>query len=162
LCGSAGSVIRFDGLRQAPNVARKLIEPTKMRKTKDKKTYVTIPNKGDYELDSLLRIIDYLRQLTWRYKQWLPSPALIDKSGGSSQQYVGQKFDSKYFDLIEDGWTHDHCEICFATISNKPDYGGSDGYVAENSDWVCRECFALFIQPKNAHEAIQRLKTKRK
>ena len=133
-----------------------------MQETPHKKTYLTIPNKGDYELQFLLHTVDYLRKLTWTYKKWTSTPALIDKSGGSSQQYIGQKFDPKYFDLVENGWTHDHCEICFETISNKPGYGETDGYVADNSVWLCEQCFSLFIEPKDVQETIRTLETKKK
>ena len=133
-----------------------------MQNNKDKKTYVTIPNKGDHELDNLLETVEYLRQLTWTYKIWKPTPALIDKSGGSSSQYMGQNFDPKYFDLVEDGWTHDHCEICFQTISNKEGYGDMDGYEANNGDWVCKDCYSLFIKPSDVQDIIKSLKSIKK
>jgi hypothetical protein len=130
-----------------------------MQKNQDKKIYVTIPNRGDHELSNLLDTVDYLRQLTWTYKIWTPTPALIDKSSGSSRQYVGQTFDSKYFDLVEDGWTHDHCEVCFQTISNIEGYGDSDGYKGDSGDWICKDCYALFIKPEDVQKTIRSLKT---
>lgn len=37
------------------------------------KTYdVTIPNKGEHELKSLLETVDYLRQVTWTLQVFLP------------------------------------------------------------------------------------------
>ena len=133
-----------------------------MQEKKDKKIYVTIPNKGEHELQYLLDTLDYLRQLTWTYKRWAPSPALVDKSGGSSRQYVGQNFDPKYFDVIEDGWTHDHCEICFTTISDKDGYGDTDGYKTNNNEWVCKDCYNLFINTDNIQDIIKSLNTTEK
>ena|SRR5438093_1377877 len=133
-----------------------------MQKNQDKKTYVTIPNKGEHELHTLLETLGYLRQLIWTYKVWMPTAALIDKSGGSSSQYVGQKFDPKYFDLVEDGWTHEHCEICYQRITNIEDYGDEDGYEAQNGDWVCKECYNLFIKPNDIQETLKSLKTTKK
>jgi hypothetical protein len=130
-----------------------------MQKEQDKKVYVTIPNKGDHELSNLLDTVNYLRQSIWTYKIWKPTPALIDKSGGSSRQYVGQKFDPKYFDLVADGWTHDHCEVCFQTISNIEDYGDADGYESENGDWICKDCYDLFIKPEDVQKTIKTFKT---
>jgi hypothetical protein len=130
-----------------------------MQESKNQKTYVTIPNKGEIELGYLLDTVDYLRQLNWTQKVWKATPALIDKTGSSPRQYVGQKFDPKYFDLVEDGWTHDHCEICSQTISDKEGYGDTDGYEAEDGDWLCKDCFNLFIRPDEIHEAIKSLKT---
>ena len=130
-----------------------------MQESKDKKTYVTIPHKGEFELSYLLDTVDYLRRLKWVHKDWKPTPALIDKSGGSSRQYVGQRFDPKYFDLVENGWTHDHCEICSQTISDKIGYGDADVYEGENGDWVCNECYHLFIIADDVQETIKPFKT---
>jgi len=128
----------------------------------DKKTYVTIPGKGDHELSSLLDTINYLRQLTWTYKVWTPTPALIDKTGGSSRKYVGQKYDPNYIDLVADGWTHDHCEVCYEVISDIETDSDKDGYTTDNSEWLCKDCYKLFIKPANANEIIGSLKTTEK
>lgn len=56
-----------------------------MQENQEKKTFVTIPNKGDFELNYLLDMVDYLRQFSWAYRVWKPTPALIDKSGGFIQ-----------------------------------------------------------------------------
>ena len=130
-----------------------------MQENQNKNTYVTLPNRGDYEVQTLLEIIKYLRQLAWTYKLWAQTPALIDKSGNSSRPYVGQNFDPKYFDLVEDGWTHDHCEICSQPISNIDGYGDRDGYKADNGEWICKNCYDLFIKPADIEATIQSLKT---
>jgi hypothetical protein len=129
-----------------------------MQNSQDKKTFVTIPNKGKIELSYLLDMVGHLRQFTWTYRAWKPTPALIDKSNGSSRQYVGQTFDPKYFDLVNDGWTHDHCEICAQTISDKNGYGDNEGYVSENGDWLCNGCHKLFIEPSDLEATIDSLK----
>jgi hypothetical protein len=130
-----------------------------MKLQQDKKVYVTIPGKGDHELSSLLDTISFLKPLAWTHKVWTPTPALIDKTSGSSRQYVGQKFDAKYFDLVPDGWTHDHCEICYETISNKEGYGDNEGYEADNGDWICNDCYNLFIKGGDINETIKSFKT---
>jgi hypothetical protein len=130
-----------------------------MQETQDKKTYVNIPNKGDIELNYLLDTVEYLHDSTWTKKIWEPTPALIDKKGGSSRQYDGQQFDPKLFDLVEDGWTHDHCEICQTTISNKEGYGDQAGYANDNGDWICLECYNIFIKPDDVQTTIESLGT---
>ena len=125
----------------------------------NKKYYVTIPNKGEHELNSLLETVDYLRQLSWTLQLWTTRPALIDKKGGSSRPFVGQKYDPNYFDLVDNGWTHDHCEICFQTISDIKDYGDLEGFTNYNNEWVCKSCFDLFIKPNNVKPIISSLKT---
>ena len=133
-----------------------------MKSQQAKKTYVTIPEKGDYELNFLLDTVIYLKQLVWTHKVWTPTPALIDKTGGSTSQYIGQGFDPKYFDLVEDGWTHDHCEICGETIYNKKCYGETEGYEADNGDWICNDCYNLFIKESDVTEIIKSFKTSMK
>lgn len=130
-----------------------------MEENKDKKNYVTIPNRGDFELNYLLGSVDYALQLSWTRKLWEPTPALIDKTGGYSRPYVGQKYDPNYFDLAEDGWTHDHCEICLQTISDKEGYGDTDGYKADGGEWLCNNCYNLFIKSENVQETINSLQT---
>jgi hypothetical protein len=131
-----------------------------MKKTDKEKSFITIPNRGQFDKTLLIETIDYLRQLNWTHKVWQPTPALIDKSSGLSRQFVGQRFDPHYFDLIPDGWTHDHCEICTQRLTNIPDYGEPNGYEAENGDWICTNCFNLFITPTDINETVQRLESR--
>jgi len=77
----------------------------------------------------------------WEFKKWFFRPALVEKSGGGSSLYVGQKFDSAYFDLVENGWTHDHCEICFKTITDTKSEESEDCGYFYNGDWICESCF---------------------
>ncbi len=119
------------------------------------KEYIKIPEKGKYELTMLVELLDYLRSMKWKFVIWKFSPALIDKSGGTVRQYLGQKFDEKYFDLVEDGWTHDHCEICNEEITDE-----DKGYQAEDNDWVCESCYELLIKPNNISEVLESLKEK--
>jgi hypothetical protein len=124
-----------------------------------KKTYVNIPNRGEFELNYLVETIVYLRQTNWTFKKWKASAALIEKSGGSSRPYIGQKFDNAYFDLILNEWTHDHCEICFTTISGNKNLGEIDGFETNNREWICKQCYNLFISAKIIDTVIKSLKT---
>ena len=96
----------------------------------------------------LNRLVDTVMELKsrgiWVFKKWKRTPALKDKSGGVSRQYVGQSYNPKYIDLVEDGWTHDHCEICTKTISDTNQYD-TQGYNLDN-DWICEECYHFFIE----------------
>ncbi len=128
-----------------------------MERKPNKLIYVNIPHVGRYQIDTLLNEVIDLREVKWTYKTRSPTPALIDKSDGSSIQFVGQKFDSKYFDLVETGWTHDHCEFCSLPISNIDDCSGTDGFVC-NNDWLCKDCYNLFIEPEDIDAVINGLK----
>jgi len=35
-------------------------------------------------LELLVKDVEHLKKYEWKYKKWLSSPALIDKSGGSA------------------------------------------------------------------------------
>ncbi len=84
------------------------------------------------------------RKATWHREKWKRIPALVHKKGGSSSQYVGQQFDPAKTDLVQDGWTHDHCEICWWTLHETDNedegYGFTDG-----GSWVCLECYGKFL-----------------
>ena len=62
----------------------------------------------------------YLRGLAWKYSNWR---------------------------LTREGWDHDHCELCWAEISD--DASGHADYnaawtTADEYRWVCPVCFADF------------------
>lgn len=45
------------------------------------------------------------------------------------------------------GWEHEHCEICWETISQHTDHQHF-GYRNPNDDWVCEQCFRSYVEPK--------------
>ncbi|GAA4316803.1 hypothetical protein GCM10023184_00170 [Flaviaesturariibacter amylovorans] len=92
--------------------------------------------------------LQYYRSLDWIFKVWQPSPALIEKKAGNARPFVGQSFDPAYFDLVQDGWTHDHCEICFVNLSDDTEAGETDGYTADRQ-WICKTCHAKLFPPSD-------------
>ena len=119
----------------------------------DKKTYLVLPNKGEIELNYLLEQVEWARQDNYELKDWFPGKALIEKNGGGSRLFTGQSFDDKHFELKEDGWTHDHCEICFETLS---DSNEKEGYF-NGQIWICKSCHELFIEPADINGTVNRL-----
>jgi hypothetical protein len=77
----------------------------------------------------------------WDFRKWFARPALFDKTGGNVHLYVGQKFDPKNFDLVQEGWSHDHCLICFKNISDVKDDQTDDSGYFHNGEWICEACF---------------------
>ena len=118
--------------------------------------YIILENGGELEIEYLIEQSNELRQYTWIPKIWKPRPALIDKNGGSSREYINQKFDPLYLEVVDNGWTHDHCDICFIMITDGDDAYESDGL------WICNSCFHNFIEPKDLQSAIKLLKQIRK
>jgi hypothetical protein len=53
--------------------------------------------------------------------------------------------------IIKDSWDHEHCKLCFATISVKPEHehtGYINGEDPLKSDWLCRDCYMKYIVPR--------------
>lgn len=71
----------------------------------------------EWKLDDIRQDIEYCREQQWQWRKWKKRQALKDKSGSRSELYYGQKFDPKYYDLVADGWDHDHCLICWWVIA---------------------------------------------
>lgn len=85
-------------------------------------TFVKLPS-GDIEIDHIREMYQDLKGCDFQFMDWKPRPALVEKNRGTSWLYTGQIFDPKYFELVEDGWTDDHCQICSVTIGeNKNEY----------------------------------------
>lgn len=89
--------------------------------------------------------LKYLKSQDWEYQLWTPSPALVDKNGFVSHQYVGQKYDPKYFTVADEGWIHDHCEICFKKFCEDEEECEKHGFVSKNQ-WLCNACYHAFIK----------------
>ncbi len=68
----------------------------------------------------------------------------MHKSGSRTSLYVGQKFDPQYIDLVDDGWTHDHCEICYKDLYEIEDPEHGEGYT-NGQDWICSECYLKYV-----------------
>lgn len=84
------------------------------------------------------------RGSSWNREIWKPSPALIDRKGTSTTRYVGQQYDTTRTRLVPDGWTHDHCEICWWTLHESEDEAEGVGYT-DGHNWICIECHGRFV-----------------
>ena len=41
-------------------------------------------------------------------------------------------------------WDHDHCDLCWAELSERPDTLNEGYAFRDNSRWICPKCFADF------------------
>ncbi len=48
--------------------------------------------------------------------------------------------------LVPGGWDHEHCLICWQTIS---EYEQPYGYKNRNEGWICEECFHHYVESKS-------------
>jgi hypothetical protein len=81
-------------------------------------------------------------ELNWTETIWKPKDALVEMSGGSNWLYTGQTFDNGKVKLVKNGWTHDHCDICFSNIRKK------DSCAVSENQIICTEYHNNFIKNK--------------
>ena len=119
-------------------------------------TFVKLPT-GDIKIDHIREMYEDLKGKAFHYMKWKPRAALIERNRGATWLFTGQKFDAKYIDLVEDGWTHDHCRICSITIcENKNEYTITDGYF-DGDDWFCKSCYETIIVVDDLEEKLTKL-----
>ena len=119
-------------------------------------TFVKLPT-GDVEIEHIREMYEDLKGSDFQYMDWKPRPALVERNRGTSWLYTGQKFDSEYIDLVEGGWTHDHCQICSVTMcENKNEYTVTNGYF-DGYDWVCKSCYETILVLDNLEEKLNEL-----
>ena len=86
-------------------------------------------------------------QKEWSLQQWKRSPALCTKTGEDTRiiKYMGQKYDTKKIELVENGWNHDHCFFCWQSMCN---CGGKscqpEGYT-DGDEWICKSCHQKIV-----------------
>jgi len=118
-------------------------------------TFVKLPT-GNIEIDHIREMYSELRNNEFRFTKWFPRPALIEKNRKTSWLYTGQRFDPKFIELVQDGWTHDHCQICSTTLSeNANQHSFTEGYF-DNYDWVCKSCYELILKSDNIEEFLKK------
>ena len=88
--------------------------------------------------------VSFCRGFQWRREPWVCRDALVQRTGTTSL-YIGQRYDPAFFELVRGGWSHDHCQICWWTLSEGGDVEHSVGYT-DCRRWICSECFHQFIE----------------
>jgi hypothetical protein len=81
----------------------------------------------------------------WKRLKFTPSDALEVQTpeGYRAQRKLEQGEVFQEGTIIPNCWEHEHCALCWKTISAYPDednYGYTDG-----SSWICDKCFETFI-----------------
>lgn len=118
--------------------------------------FVKLPT-GDIEIDHIREMYRELKNTSFEHKNWKPRAALIERNRGNAWLYTGQKYDPKYIALVEDGWTHDHCEICSITITDtKSEYTITSGFY-NGSEWVCESCYEKIIATNDLEKKLTEL-----
>ena len=114
-------------------------------------TSVRLPN-GDIEIEHIREMVEDLKDGDFKFSKWFARPALIEKKSVTTHLFLGQKFDPNYFVLDNEGWTHDHCEICSVVISEQQsEYVRHKGYF-DKWNWICKVCYEILFINDNIEE----------
>lgn len=87
----------------------------------------------------------------WDIIKWFARPALVEKNRGSVSLYSGQSYDLNYFDLVLDGWNHDHCLSCFKRLSDYKDEETDEYGYFYQGEWICESCFIKIKHSSNSN-----------
>ena len=122
-----------------------------------KNIFVKLKN-GNIEINHIREMIGEIEKENYVFKNWFPRPGLKEKNTDFvSRLYIGQSYDKNQFDLVENGWINDHCEICFKTIGEEEnEYVETEGYFDE-SDWICKSCFEELVLVENLEKKLEGL-----
>ena len=76
---------------------------------------------------------------------WLPSKTgrLLGKAEDDKEVPSGGTLDAR-------AWDHEHCELCYTTISDQGD-DQREGYT-DGKYWICASCYETYIPPYSEHE----------
>ena len=80
------------------------------------------------------------------HRQFASYPSLrsiepLNERGGSFwQPYRGEAYDPEKFELVEGGWDHEHCDVCWEKIVDGVAYWTNDDAEAGHLD-LCESCY---------------------
>jgi hypothetical protein len=89
------------------------------------------------------------RTVTWRRLPWTARDAWM-LPDGSSRPYEALPDPATPphgVKLARDGWGHDHCQLCWETLAERP-AGQPEGYTDGARRWLCVSCFDAYLAPR--------------
>ncbi len=87
------------------------------------------------------------RQRHWSQRTFEPVDALAFKRPGDTlvSKATNQNMPADST-LIKGGWDHEHCNICWETISPQTD---PVAMFSEPEHWICQKCYDSFVVPRS-------------
>lgn len=89
-------------------------------------------------------VFDMTRQ--WQRARFEPENAVRSNRNGAIYLKKVDAFEPVEGEIVERGWDHEHCAICWETLGPG---GQPEGYVSEGATWVCERCYDAFVQPRS-------------
>jgi hypothetical protein len=87
------------------------------------------------------------RDRSWQKRTFEPVDAVAYKR--PSDTLVGKATNQNLPEggtLVKGGWDHEHCDICWETISPHTD---PVAMFSEPDHWICRKCYEKFVVPRS-------------
>jgi hypothetical protein len=76
------------------------------------------------------------------------SPSIVWKKMRFEPHDSEALFPDGRVEIVEDGWDHEHCQICFQNISTFEE-DEHFGYANQNDDWLCESCYQKYVVSKS-------------
>ncbi|WP_309714512.1 hypothetical protein [Armatimonas sp.] len=89
-------------------------------------------------------LVTRLQEQTWEWATYRRCDALVSLDGRQLTPYTGEPFEPSEFQVVEHGWTHDHCGLCNWSIGESDDPRDGTGYTG-GKRWLCTGCFERFF-----------------
>jgi hypothetical protein len=97
----------------------------------------------DYWGERAELVLDTSRE--WCRVRFEPSDSIRSTQPGVTFERPAVPGETVVGELVERGWDHEHCSICWETIdSSQP-----EGYVSQPEAWVCGKCFAEYVERRS-------------
>ena len=74
----------------------------------------------------------------------LPPPSRDGNEWHMSRPYRGEPFDPGEYELQDDGWDHEHCDVCWARVEDGMAYWPNVDPDAGHVD-LCEACYPLVM-----------------
>ncbi|MGB0281826.1 MAG: hypothetical protein ACPGAE_06585 [Neptuniibacter sp.] len=104
----------------------------------------TVLIHGDHwKVSDVKEEVEWCRSQEWVQLAFVPRDAIKQKH--SWTEHKEGKAAPEGGEVIEGGWEHEHCQVCWWKIreSDNPEIGV--GYTNGNQ-WLCTECYSQFIE----------------
>jgi hypothetical protein len=86
-------------------------------------------------------------QFHWERRPVKPRDALVRRDGKGVMLNTGESYDAQVFELVKEGWKHDHCVVCWQKLYNADRPEESFGYT-NGAEWLCQRCYDAFLAGK--------------
>jgi hypothetical protein len=84
------------------------------------------------------------RLLEWREREYVAPDAVWFERSRTMRPFSGDVPEGGV--LVKSGWDHEHCQICWETISQQTN---PVGVFAEPDYWICKDCYSRFVLPRS-------------